>query len=219
MTELTEPTAPRSRHWCSPGTKRVMRSPTMRCGRPTPWPGVTIIPAKVHDGVVELAGRGEAWLFEVDDDLAEAFSPRRTPSSISLATRPSGCSLGWRKSCHSHRWGAGITRTGTSPPSAHGTASTACGWNLATTWRGPAGVVLERPDVQTRRHSPRCGPAAAEHGVGRRGRGDRARRFFTCERPELPLGWPGSDEDAEGEAFSWSHWQKHRRWTRLTRPS
>ncbi len=28
----------------------------------------------------------------------------------------------------------------------------------------------------------------------------------TCERAELPLGWPDSDEDGEGEAFSWSRW-------------
>jgi len=28
----------------------------------------------------------------------------------------------------------------------------------------------------------------------------------TCERAELPLGWPDPEEDAEGEAFSWSRW-------------
>jgi hypothetical protein len=28
----------------------------------------------------------------------------------------------------------------------------------------------------------------------------------TCERAELPLGWPDSDDDFDDEAYSWSRW-------------
>jgi hypothetical protein len=66
--------------------------------------------------------------------------------------------------------------------------------------------VLERPDVQLA--VPRLAAALLRHKTlsGAQVEAIVCDCGGTCERPELPLGWPDSDEDAEGEAFSWSRW-------------
>jgi hypothetical protein len=87
------------------------------------------------------------------------------------------------------------------------------------TWDGVDGVrlqprdylerareVLERPDVQLAvarlasallRHDCLSGVEVQEivRDCG-----------VTCERPQVPLGWPDPDEDFDDEAFSWSRW-------------
>ena len=172
---------------------------------PNPVVHVTIIPIEEHDGVVELGERSEAWRFGLEDDLAEALLAEADTIQHLAGNAAAGVFLGVEEQLPlPPAWSA-------DHDNAH--ASALC------TWDGVDGErlrprdylertrdVLARLDVQiavTRlavallRHKTLSG-AEVEEIVRDCG--------VTCERPELPLGWPDSDEDEDGEAFSWSRW-------------
>ena len=155
--------------------------------------------------MVELAGRGEAWLFEVSDELAEAFLAEANTIQHLAGNAAAGVFLG-------------VEEQLPLPPTWSGDHDNADSSALCT-WDGVDGVqlqprdylertceVLERPDVQLavarlasvllRRD---CLPGAEVEEIVRD-------CGVTCERSEQPLGWSDADEDADGEAFSWSRW-------------
>jgi len=172
---------------------------------PNPVARITIIPTEEHIGVVELAGRGKAWLFEVDDDVAEAFLAEADTIQHLAGNAAAGVFLGVEEELPL--------------PPAWSADNEDAHFSAICTWDGVDGVRLEprdylerirevlmRPDVQlavTRlasallRHD-RLSGAEVEEIVRDCG--------VTCERPELPLGWPDPDDDFDDEAYSWSRW-------------
>lgn len=166
---------------------------------------VTIIPTAEHDGVVELGERGEAWRHGIDDDLAEEF----------LAEADTIADLAGYAGVEAFL-GAGESLP--LPPSWSGDHDNACSSALCT-WDGVDGEwlhprdylertreVLARADVRLGiarlagallRH--RCLTGAQVEAIVRH-------CGVTCERPEVPLGWPDPDDDFDDEAFSWYRW-------------
>jgi hypothetical protein len=172
---------------------------------PNPVVRVTIIPTDEHDGVVELAGRGEAWLFEVDDDLAEALVAEADTIQHLAGNAAAGVFLG-------------VEEQLPLPPAWSGDHQNADASALCT-WDGADGQslhprdylertreVLERPDVQLA--VPRLAAALLRHKTVSGAEVEDIVRDcgVTCERAELPLGWPDSDDDFDDEAYSWSRW-------------
>ena len=162
---------------------------------PNPVARVTIIPTEEHIGVVELAGREEAWLFEVDDDLAEAFLAEADTIQHLAGNAAAGVFLGVEEQLPlPPAWSA-------DHDNAH--------FSALCTWDGVDGVslhprdylertreVLERPDVQLAVASPRCRRCCGATAS----RAPRLRRSCaTVASPasalKLPLGWPDPDED------------------------
>jgi hypothetical protein len=172
---------------------------------PNPVVRVTIIPTAEHAGVVELGERREAWRFEVDDDLAEAFLAEADTIQNLAGHAAVGVFLGM---------GEQLPLPPVRSPD-HDNAD----FSALCTWDGVDGVrlqprdylegtreVLERPDVQLA--VARLAAALLRHKTLSGAQVEAIVRDcgVTCERPELPLGWPDFDEGAEGEAFSWSRW-------------
>ena len=172
---------------------------------PNPVVRVTIMPTEEHHGVVELGERSEAWRFDIDDDMAEAFLAEADTIANLAGVAAAGVFLGMKEQLPL-------------PPSESGDHDNA-DFSALCTWDGVDGVqlyprdylertceVLERPDVQLA--VPRLAAALLRHDSLSGAQVEAIVRDcgVTCERPELPLGWPDSDDDGEGEVFSSSRW-------------
>lgn len=172
---------------------------------PNPVVRVTITPTEEYIGVVELGERREAWRFGVDDGLAEAFLAEADTIQNLAGNTAAEMFLGAEESLP--------LPPVRSPDHDNAHFSALC------TWDGVDGVrlqprdylerareVLERPDVQLA--VPRLAAALLRHNTLSGAQVEAIVRDcgVTCERAELPLGWPDSDEDEEDKAFSWSRW-------------
>ena len=172
---------------------------------PNPMVRVTIIPTAEHNGVVELGERSEAWRFGLDDDLAEAFLAEADTIQNLAGHAAAGVFL----------------RVEEQPPlpAARSTDHDNADFSALCTWDGVDGVrlqprdylegtreVLERPDVQLA--VPRLAAALLRHKTLSGAQVEAIVRDcgVTCERPDLPLGWPDPDDEFDDEAFSWSRW-------------
>jgi len=172
---------------------------------PNPVVRVTIIPTAEHDRVVELGERGEAWRHGIDDDLAEALLAEADTIADLAGYAAVEVLLGAEGSLPL-------------PPGWSADHDNACSSALCT-WDGVDGEclqprdylervreVLARPDV--RLGIAHLAAALLRHGCLSGAEVEAIARNcgVTCERAELPLGWPGPDEDSDDEAFSWSRW-------------
>jgi len=172
---------------------------------PNPVVRVTITPSDEHDGVVELGERSEAWRFGLDDDVAEAFLAEADTIQSLAGNAAAGVFLGVKKQLPL--------------PPVWSTDHENAGLSALCTWDGVDGVrlqpcdylgrtrqVLERSDVQlgiarvasALLQQRSLSGAQVEDIVRECG--------VTCERSELPNGWPEPDDEFDDEAYSCSRW-------------
>jgi hypothetical protein len=164
---------------------------------------VTIIPAKGCDGRTELAERTEAWRAGLPDELADAYLAE-AEVTMDLA---------------GYAAGEVFLGIGEAMPPAGSVDHDNAHISALCTWDGADGLllqprdylarvreVLERPDLRLAILRLACALLRCGTLTGAYVEEIATACGVTSERSEQPIGWDDRDEDAEGEAFSWSRW-------------